>query len=190
MKQISKTFLKGLIAVAPITITVYFVYWLGVTAELVLGDIFKVFLPDKWYVQGMGFVAGLAVVFFVGGFLQSAILHKLFWKAERYVLQIPFIKSIYTAIRDMISIITNEAEDELRQVVLVDMPASASKQIGFVTRSDFSGFPDSLNTEGQVAVYLPFGYAKQSPFVCRPWRRSIGVGLTLQPSIPTIKVTG
>ncbi len=158
MKQISKTFLKGLIAVVPITITLYLLYWLAVTAELVLGNIFKVFLPNNWYIKGLGFVSGLAVVFFVGGFLESETIHRLFRKAEQYVIQIPVVKSIYTAIRDLISIFASEPGKELRQVVLVDVPANGGKQIGFITRSDFSGFSDPLNADGQVAVYLPFSY--------------------------------
>ena len=139
MKQISKTFLKGLIAVVPITITLYLLYWLAVTAELVLGNIFKVFLPNNWYIKGLGFVSGLAVVFFVGGFLESETIHRLFRKAEQYVIQIPVVKSIYTAIRDLISIFASEPGKELRQVVLVDVPANGGKQIGDETYKSDDG---------------------------------------------------
>ncbi|MGZ5545955.1 MAG: hypothetical protein ACXWIU_14915 [Limisphaerales bacterium] len=43
MKPISKTFVKGLIAIIPITLTLYLLFWLAGTAELVLGNIFKLF---------------------------------------------------------------------------------------------------------------------------------------------------
>ena len=158
MKQISKTFLKGLIAVVPITVTLYLLYWLAVTAELVLGNIFKFFLPHNWYIHGLGFVSGLGVVFFVGGFLESVTINDLFRKAEQYVLRIPVVKSIYTAIRDLISVFSNDPGKELNQVVLVDVPASGGKQIGFITRSDFPEFSDEFNADEQVAVYLPFSY--------------------------------
>lgn len=62
MKQITKTFLKGLLAAVPSTLMLYLLYWLAVTAELVLGDIFKLFLPNRLYLPGLGFVAGVSWV--------------------------------------------------------------------------------------------------------------------------------
>jgi len=64
MRPISRTFFKGLIAIIPITLTVYLLFWLASTAELALGKIFTFFFPESWYIKGMGFVLGLVVVFF------------------------------------------------------------------------------------------------------------------------------
>ena len=65
MKPISKTFFKGLIAIIPFTLTLYLLFWFAGTAELALGNIFKFFFPDSWYIKGLGFVLGLACsVFF------------------------------------------------------------------------------------------------------------------------------
>jgi uncharacterized membrane protein len=49
MTPISKTFLKGLIAIIPITLTLYLLFWLAGTAESALGNIFKFFFPDSWH---------------------------------------------------------------------------------------------------------------------------------------------
>jgi uncharacterized membrane protein len=43
MKPISNTFFKGLIAIIPLILTLYLLFWLAGTAELVLG----VFLPRQ-----------------------------------------------------------------------------------------------------------------------------------------------
>jgi uncharacterized membrane protein len=158
MKPISKTFIKGLIAIIPITLTLYLLFWLAGTAELVLGNIFKLFFPDSWYIKGFGFVLGLVVVFFVGGFLESKAFLTRFNKFEALVIQIPFIKIIYTATRDFMSLFSGEQKGKFKQVVLVKMPPGNGQQIGFITVSDFKEFPYDFITDNQVAVFLPFSY--------------------------------
>jgi len=189
MKQISKTFLKGLIAVVPITVTLYLLYWLAVTAELVLGNIFKVFLPHNWYIHGLGFVSGLGVVFFVGGFLESVTINDLFRKAEQYVLRIPVVKSIYTAIRDLISVFSSDP-GKLNQVVLVDVPASGGKQIGFITRSDFPEFSDEFNADEQVAVYLPFSYQIGGFTVIMPRTSVVPLAMSVEDALRFVATAG
>ena len=104
MKPISKTFFNGLLAIIPLTLTLYLLFWLAGTAELVLGNIFKFFLPDSWYIRGFGVVLVIPMVFFFGWFLESRTLLNLFNVFEDLVSQIPVIKSIYTTIRDFSSL--------------------------------------------------------------------------------------
>lgn len=158
MKPFSKTFLKGLIAIIPLTLTLYLLLWLAGTAELALGNIFKFFLPDSWYIQGLGFLLGLAVVFFFGGFLETLFFLRLFTLFEEQVIQIPFVKSIYTAIRDFISLFSSEHKGKFKQVVLVDSPYGNGQQIGFVTVSDSDALTHPFIADDQVAVFLPFSY--------------------------------
>jgi uncharacterized membrane protein len=190
MKQISKTFLKGLIAVVPITITFYLLFWLAVTAELVLGNIFKFFLPTNWYVEGFGFVLGLAVIFFVGGFLESETIEKYFQRAEQYIVQVPVIKSIYTAIRDFISIFSNERGKKLRQVVLIDVPAGGGKQVGFITSSDFPQFSSAIDIDDQIAVYLPFSYQIGGFTVIMPRTAITEVDMSVEDALRFVATAG
>jgi uncharacterized membrane protein len=158
MKQISKTFLKGLIAIIPITLTLYLLFWLAGTAELALGNIFKFFFPDSWYIKGLGFVLGLAVVFFVGSFLESQPFRRRFNNVEQLVIKIPVVKTIYTAIRDFTSLFSSEQKGKFKQVVLVNVPPGDHQQIGFITVSDSEEFSHTFIADNQVAVFLPFSY--------------------------------
>lgn len=58
MKMIGRILLKGLLTILPIGLTLYFVYWLGATAESLLSGPLKVLLPQDVYRPGMGLVAG------------------------------------------------------------------------------------------------------------------------------------
>lgn len=157
MKPVSKTFLKGLIAIIPLILTLYLLFWLAATAELVLGNIFKFFFPDSWYIKGFGFIVGLAVAFVFGKFLESGTFLRLFHDFEELLLQIPVFKSIYTAIRDFISLFSSDQKGKFKQVVLVKVPDGNGLQIGFITVSDSEEYSTFI-AEDQVAVFLPFSY--------------------------------
>jgi uncharacterized membrane protein len=158
MKPISKTFFKGLIAIVPLILTLYLLLWLVGTAELVLGNIFKFFFPDSWYIKGLGVVIGLALAFLFGDFLESRTFRSLFDNFEELVLQIPVVKSLYTSIRDFISLFSSENKGKFKQVVLVNVPPGNGQQIGFITISDFEELSHTFIADDQVAVFLPFSY--------------------------------
>ena len=158
MNSISKTFFTGLIAIIPLTLTLYLLFWLAGTAELVLGNIFTFFFPDSWYIKGFGFVLGLAIAYFFGRFLETRTFLKLFNSFEELVFQIPVVKSIYTAIRDFISLFASEQQGKFKQVVLVNVPYGNGQQIGFITVSNFEELTHTFIADDQIAVYLPFSY--------------------------------
>ena len=158
MKPISKTFFRGLIAIIPFTLTVYLLFWFAGTIELSLGNIFKFFFPDSWYIKGLGFVLGIPLVFFFGVFLESRAFRSWFDNFEELVLQIPIIKSVYTTIRDFLSLFSSKNRGKFKQVVLVNVPPGNSQQIGFITVSDVEEFLPAFIADDQIAVFLPFSY--------------------------------
>ncbi len=190
LKPVSKTFLKGLIAIIPITLTLYLLFWLAGTAELALGNIFKFFFPDSWYIRGLGFVLGLPVVFFVGRFLESPTFRRRFNSVEQLVIQIPVVKSIYTAIRDFISLFSSEQKGKFKQVVLVNVPPGNRQQIGFITVSDSEEFSYTFITENQVAVFLPFSYQMGGNTVIMARENVVEIDMSVEDALRFIATAG
>ncbi|MDD5581048.1 MAG: DUF502 domain-containing protein [Methylobacter sp.] len=189
MKPVTKTFLKGLIAIIPLTLTLYLLIWLAGTAELALGNIFKFFFPDSWYIEGMGFVLGLAVVFIFGKFLESQTFLKIFNTFEELVIQIPFVKSIYTAIRDFISLFSSEQKGKFKQVVLVNVPHGNGLQIGFITVSDSEEFSSFIASD-QVAVFLPFSYQMGGNTVILARENIVEIDMSVEDALRFIATAG
>jgi uncharacterized membrane protein len=156
MKSVGTTFLSGLAAIVPIVVTLYLIYWLAVTAETVLGDVFRTLLPDGWYRPGMGLVTGLLLVFLAGLFMQAWLVQRLYGWAEQLLYRIPLIRSVYGSIRDLFNLFSHAREEALNQTVVITF--GDTRLIGFVTRRDLSDMPDEVGTADDVVVYLPLSY--------------------------------
>ncbi len=155
---ISKTFLQGLVAILPIVITVYLIYWLASLAESVFGPIVAAVLP--FYFPGLGLAVGIGVIFLLGFLLQAYVFQALFSWAERLMQRLPGVKIIYGAVQDLMDFVRRANKDQGSQVVMVtvNLGETRARLLGFVTRTDFEGLPDQMGGTDEIAVYLPMSY--------------------------------
>ena len=190
MKPISRTFFRGLIAIIPLVLTLYLLLWLAATAEFALGNIFKFFLPQSWYIKGFGFVLGLGVVLLFGNFLDSRAFRRLFNIFEELVAQIPVVKSVYSAIRDFTSLFSGKQTGKFKQVVLVNVPHGKGQQIGFITVSDIEENSQSFISDDQVAVFLPFSYQMGGNTVIMSRKNVLEIDLSVEDALRFIATAG
>jgi uncharacterized membrane protein len=156
MKQLGSILLKGLVTILPIGLTVYFVYWLGVTTEGLLSKPIRFALGESNYYPGMGLVTGFLLLFLVGLAVNAFLVRRVLDMGEELLLRVPVVKTVYSAIRDMTRLVnTDKKKGDLDRVVTLDF--GFGKLIGFVTQ-------EHANTlgigggEDLVAVYLPMSY--------------------------------
>lgn len=162
MKKISQLFLQGLLAVLPVVLTIYIVYWLGSLAESTLGQLIKLILPYDWYIPGMGILAGFGVILAVGILLKAYIFRKVAGAFEHLLERIPLIKTVYGSIRDIAKFASAGKDEDLQKTVLVTMDDDI-KVMGFITqRSPSIGLEDpnqgAKNNSSLIAVYIPMSY--------------------------------
>jgi uncharacterized membrane protein len=155
MKQLGGILLKGLVTILPIGLTIYFVYWLGITTESLLSKPLKFVIGDAYW-PGMGLVTGFIILFVVGLAVNAFLVRRVLGFGEELLLRVPVVKTVYSAIRDMTRLVnTDKKKGDLDRVVTVD--TALGKLIGFVTQ-------EHANTlgigggEDLVAVYLPMSY--------------------------------
>ena len=156
MKQLSSTLLKGLLTILPISLTVYFAYWLGVTTENLLSTPLMWLVSERYYYPGMGLIAGVLVLLVIGLLVNAYLVRRLIDFGERWLLRVPVLKTVYGAIRDLTSLVrVGDGGGELQRVVLVDV--GPGRVIGFVTQESacLPGMPEDPTL---VAVYLPMSY--------------------------------
>ncbi len=154
-KYISKTLLTGFITLLPLVLTLYLLYWLGVSSEELMGKVFRYLLPDGAYFPGLGMIFGFVVVFLVGLLMKAYLVRKLFSLAESVLYRLPLIKSIYRAFRDFFDFFSPNKED-LGQAVAVTI--NGMELVGFITQEDTNKLPPSFRDRKTVLVYLPMSY--------------------------------
>jgi len=157
LRLVGRIFATGLLTLLPLVLTVYFVVWMLTVLEKFFGKQAKALLPDYWYWPGMGLTLAIVLIFAVGVLMHGYLFRRLFRGLELLLLRVPMVRSVYSALRELLGLF-GEQKGEALQVVLVAFPDSEAKLLGFVTRKDCGESLRGADTKGQVAVYLPMSY--------------------------------
>src|SRR5512134_1562522 len=187
MKQLGGILLKGLVTILPIGLTIYFVYWLGITTESLLSKPLKFVVGDAYF-PGMGLVTGFILLFVVGLAVNAFLVRRVLGFGEELLLRVPVVKTVYSAIRDMTRLVnTDKRKGELDRVVTVDV--GLGRLIGFVTQ-------EHANTlgigggEDLVAVYLPMSYQIGGYTVYLPRSRVVETDLSVEQAMRIVLTGG
>ena len=154
-KLISKTLLTGFITLLPIVLTIYLLYWLATSSEYVLGSALRYLLPQATYFPGLGMIVGLIIVFIVGLLMNAYLVRQLFALGEQLLFKLPFIKTVYRAMRDLFDFFSPK-KDAYDQVVTVNI--NGIEMIGFITQQEPSRLPESFRDRDSLLVYIPMSY--------------------------------
>lgn len=165
LSRVWRTFLSGLVAVLPLAITLYLIYWLGRLAESAFGGFARLLLPDEWYVPGLGILLAAAVIFAIGVFVQQVVFSRLVAIAEDLLSRIPVVKTVYNTVRDTLDFISSASQRrDLKRVVLIELQDKV-RVIGFVTDDQADQVMPELAADREeeggsplVSVYLPMSY--------------------------------
>jgi uncharacterized membrane protein len=186
MKAIGGILLKGLVTILPIGLTVYFVYWLGITTESLLSKPIKLLVGEAYW-PGLGLVTGFIILFVVGLAVNAFLVRRVLALGEELLLRVPVVKTVYSAIRDMTRLVnTDKKKGDLDRVVTVDV--GFGRLLGFVTQEHANtlglGGGDDL-----VAVYLPMSYQIGGYTIYLPRSRVVETDLTVEQAM-RIALTG
>jgi uncharacterized membrane protein len=155
MKRTLKLVLQGLITVLPLLLTAYCVIWLLSFIEEVSKSFLLNIVPKEQYMPGMGIAAGLMVLFLIGLMVNTYGMQYLVRLGNQIMESIPFVKSIYGAIQDMMSVFSLNSKKEMKSVVSVEL-GDNTRLIGFITGEQAGQklYPG----EDRIGVYLPMSF--------------------------------
>ena len=152
MNWLIKHFLRGLIIVVPIALTVYILYVAFVWVDRLL--------PLK--VPGAGVGILLVAIVAIGWLGSNFVGRKFVQVTESLFTRAPLVRLIYAALKDLLEAFVGDHK-RFDQPVAVRLTEGV-RTLGFVTQEDL-GF---LSLEGNVAVYLPFAYSMAGSMVIVP----------------------
>ena len=186
MRAFNKIFFR-LITLLPIAITIYIVYSAIVILENLLGSLLRQILPE--YVPGLGLLFTLVLIFLFGLLLNNLITVRLLTILESRLVQVPFIKAIYSPLRDLMNLFNRGESPDIKSVVLVKIGDTGAMAMGVVTRESFRDLPFNSEMTDKIAVYFPFSYGLGGYTLLVPKNLIIQVNLPIERAM-SLAITG
>lgn len=159
IKKISKTFFRGVLGIVPFALSIYVVVWLITTLEALFDNILFRYLPLTKEIPGVGLVSGLFAIYLIGLLLSLPFFGRFFNSVQVVFKSLPIVKTVYSAIEDLMSYFSPGEEDKGSKVVKVKIPGAHAEMVGLMTQEELSVFEEMKFDDDQVAVFIPLSYA-------------------------------
>jgi uncharacterized membrane protein len=150
-------FIKGLLVVLPIALSVFIVVWAVTTVDswLNLNNFLGVDprTGGNRNIPGLGLVTVVTLILASGIFVTNLVTEPMYNWFEKILNKLPILKFIYSSIKDLTEAFVGD-EKRFNHPVLVEVEGDM-KRIGFLTQSDLS----RIGLPRESIVYFPFSYS-------------------------------
>lgn len=159
--RLRNDFIAGLLVTLPISVTVFILMFSFVKLDNVLGPYITLLLiklhvpvPPNLRIYGLGVVFTVLFVFLIGLFTKNFFGKKIVHLGESIVHQIPVMRSIYSAAKQVVEAFASANSMSFNQVVFIEFPRMGVYSVGFVTNESV---PDPANKDHQdlAMVFIP-----------------------------------
>lgn len=157
-------FFAGVLVTMPLAITFLVAWWfIGVVDDYIVPMIPDGWNPDHYLKEtvgleiglpGLGLVVLLIAITLIGALTAGFVGRMLLNIGERILARMPVIRSVYSAIKQILETVLKQQSKAFRQAVLVEYPRRGIWAIGFITGST-EGEVQNLTKQEVVNVFLP-----------------------------------
>ena len=151
-QKILASFFRGLVLVAPVTITIYIL----VSALRYVDELLHIEFP------GLGIFILVSSITLIGALSKTLLINPLLGYLEKIITKVPLAALIYSSLKDLLSAFVGDKR-KFDQPVLVELfPGSGILKVGFITQQtiepvvspDYRAvyFPHSYNISGEVML--------------------------------------
>jgi uncharacterized membrane protein len=154
--KIKMVFLTGLAVVIPAGLTIYILFFIMDIMDNLLQVIPSNYQPDtllNFHIPGLGAIITVILILICGLVTKSYLGTRLVVFGERIVGKIPFVRSIYQAIKRIADSLFMDKAQSFKKVVIVEYPCRGVYSIGFITGTPNGEVQEKLGS--CVGVYFP-----------------------------------
>jgi uncharacterized membrane protein len=147
-------FLRGLVVVAPLAVTVY-------VCVLIFTKI------DSWLglsIPGVGFLLTLALITLVGFLASNLITRSVLGGLDSLLERLPFVRLLYSSTKDMLNAFVGEKRRFDKPVVASLTADGSVKVLAFLTSESLA----SLGVVDHVTIYTPQSYGLAGHIIVVP----------------------
>jgi uncharacterized membrane protein len=147
MRRFANYFLRGLVFVAPLGLTIYVSYRIFMAIDGVLRQWLS--LP-----AGVGFVITVALITLVGFLASNLLTRGLMAMLDSVFDRLPVVRHLYSSTRDFLNAFVGDRRRFDKPVLVTLIPGGGAKALGFVTQETL----DHFGIADHVGVYFPQSY--------------------------------
>ncbi|MFP3870948.1 MAG: DUF502 domain-containing protein [Syntrophobacteria bacterium] len=150
-------FLAGLLIIVPLGVTLFVI-----SAILRLMDRLLVIIPPKFHphaylpfkIPGLGLILALFLVMLTGVLVKNFIGRRVVDCGEYVLSNIPFVRPVYAAVKQLIQSMFGESQDAFQRVILIEYPRKGVYALAFVT-SPAAGELQEKTGSTMINVFVP-----------------------------------
>lgn len=180
LNRIRNNFLAGVVVVAPVALTFWFIWslvgWMDGwvlpfvpqiwqpehLVNLWLGNVDAVGRVDASHedyininIRGVGVVVFLIFTFVIGWLAKGYLGRSLLRFGEGMVGQMPVVRSIYNAVKQIAETVLSKSESSFEKACLVEYPRTGIWAIAFISTEAKGEIKSQVNVDDLIAVFLP-----------------------------------
>lgn len=157
-RRINSLFIKGLLTLLPISLTISLLIWIIRSLETSFGTALTTLLPYRFYVPGLGLVLAITAILLAGLLVENYLAGPLFRRFEILLKRAPIIRTIYSPLKDLADLFSRAQGSAHGQRVVFVQTAPGIESLGLVMRDNFDDLPPHAVPTGKLAVFIPLSY--------------------------------
>jgi len=183
--------LAGLLVASPISLTVYIVWGTISFVDSTIAGLF----PPSWgqaahVVPGFGVVVALVGLTLVGALTANLAGRLVLRASETLLSRMPVIRSLYSAIKQVVHTVLAQKANAFREVVLIEYPRPGLWTAAFITGTPAAEIARGFDEE-MVNVFVPTTPNPTSGFLLFVPRRSIRpLAMSVEDGLKMVVSTG
>ncbi|MDI6779688.1 MAG: DUF502 domain-containing protein [Bacteroidota bacterium] len=147
------SFMRGIVVIVPIVITITVLKVLFEAVDGIISPVLDALLG--YHIIGLGFISMILLILLIGIMSRNLFGRVIIKAFDSFITSLPLARTIYSAIRDLISAFAIGAKSKtFKNVVMVEYPRRGIYCVGFATNE--ITFQSNLDNQLDViGVYFP-----------------------------------
>lgn len=176
-RVLKRWFVTGVLVLAPISISVSLILWLGGWVDSMLSPV--AYAVWGRAVPGLGLASAAVLILGVGWLGSNLIGRQVVEVFEDLLMHVPIFSWVYKTIKQLTEVFTPGGTASFKSVVMVEYPREGVYQLGFATGTStpVTGGP-SL-----TSVYIPTNHLYIGDVILVPAAKVVETSMTLQEGV-------
>jgi len=188
MQRIKRLFVRGMLALIPIVVTIYV---LNLIFSF-LDGLLSVFVHDLFglRIPGVGALASILLILIIGLVVTDVLGARLVHFAERLLKKVPIVPRIYFAIKQIIEAFSLQGKHSFSKVAMIEYPRKGIYSIGFII-SECKSEIQTAAGQKLINVFVPTTPNPTTGFLLMvPENEAIVLDITIEEGLKLILSAG